>query len=88
MNIRQQLRAIGSGVVTFDDVKAQFETATFTTRQPTRGDWGAVWARAEEGPDDDDVPEAVHSATYAKHITKQQGQQLLDIYKRKVSPSV
>lgn len=87
MNLAQLLRAVGRGEISFDDVKAQLEKATVTTRQPTRGDWGDVWARAEEVDDPDDIPEAVASATYAGNISKDQGAQLLAIYRQKVAPT-
>ncbi len=86
MNVLTLLRAVGRGETTFDDVLKKIHAATFTGRQATRGDWGAVWDRAEEGPGDDDVPEAVHTATYAGYITKEQGKQLLDIWTAKVTP--
>jgi predicted membrane-bound spermidine synthase len=83
VNVREKLRALGRGECTFDQVKAEFERATFTVRQPTQGDWGAVWARAEE-VDDTDVPEVIAGAEFARQITKEQGAELRQIYVRSV----
>lgn len=87
MNVMDLLRQVGQGALTFDDVKAQIQAGSFTGHQLTEGDWDAVWSRAEAGPDDDDVPAAVHAATYAKYISKAQGQQLIDIWTAKASAS-
>jgi hypothetical protein len=84
MNIATALRQLASGAITFDELKAQFEQATFKVRQPTQGDWGAVWQRADDLPDDYDVPEALVSAAYARRITVEQRDQLMEIYRRRV----
>jgi hypothetical protein len=84
VNLRDELRKLGRGETTFDAVKAEMEEATFSIRQPTRGDWGQVWARAEE-VDDNDIPEVVHGAEFARQITKEQGRVLLDIYRRRLT---
>lgn len=82
---RKAIRQFQSGAITFDELKAQFERATYQVRQPTQGDWAEVYKRADELPDGTDVPEALASANYARIITREQKQELIDIYTRKVT---
>lgn len=80
MDVPQSLRDLRSGRLTFDGLVQQFQSATFTVRQPTEGGWGKVYARAEELPDDNDVPEQLASAAFRKLITRDQREELLSIY--------
>jgi hypothetical protein len=84
MNAQNAVREFNSGAITYDELVAQFEEATFAVRQPTEGGWGAVWLRAEEDMHEEDVPHALDSATFARIITRKQRDELMAIYRRKV----
>jgi hypothetical protein len=84
MDVDAAVREFTSGTITFDELKAQFEAATFTVWQPTEGDWGAVYARADEGIDNTDVPSILDKFTYAGSLSADQEAQLLEIYRRKI----
>ncbi|MGV0807043.1 hypothetical protein [Mycolicibacterium setense] len=84
MDVYRAIQQLRSGAITFDELKAQFEAATFTVRQPTRGDWGAVYQRAEEGPDDTDAPSQLYAAESAGIITQAQQDELFAIYRRRL----
>lgn len=86
INVEAEIDAFDNGDITFDELKSRFEAATFTVRRATRGDWGDVWARAEEPFDPADAPSNVYAATTAGQITKDQAEELLAIYRRKVTP--
>lgn len=84
IDVKVALRQLAGGALSFDDLVAQFKQATFTPRQPTKGDWGAVYTRAEEG-DDTDVPGALAAAKFARQLTAEQYAQLMDIYRQRVT---
>lgn len=50
--VRELLRDYGAGRVSFDSVVRDFVLRKWPPRPVPAGDWGAVWDRAEEMPDD------------------------------------
>jgi hypothetical protein len=85
MNATTTMREFARGATTYDELKAQFEAATFQVRQrPEFANWSEFYTWCEELPLDTDVPEALHTATFAQRITAGQEAELLEIYRRRL----
>lgn len=84
-DVADKLRAVARGELSFDALKAQFEAATFTVRQPTKGGWGAVWLRAEEDMHDDDIPHLLATAKFARQVSPAQYETLMGVYLRRLA---
>lgn len=85
MDLRQTLREFASGGITFEELVGQFGQQDFQPRQPTKGDWGKVYLRAEEGDDTPDVPGILAAAKFAKQVTPAEYTQLMGIYRQRVT---
>lgn len=88
MDADKAIREYDRGTITYDQLKAQFEQATYAVRQPTEGGWDKVWQRADDGPDGTDVPGALNRAGTSGAITAAQETELMDIYEAKVRAQV
>jgi hypothetical protein len=85
MNATATMREFTSGATNYEELKAQFEAATFLVRKrPEFANWAEFYTWCEELPLDTDVPEALHSATFAQQITTGQEAELLEIYRRRL----
>lgn len=84
-NLEKLLFELAKGRLGWEALLAQFERATFTVRQPTEGGWDKVYARAEEGLDDADVPGILAAAKFARQVTPEQYDQLMEIYRQRVA---
>lgn len=84
MNLPNSLRALDRGELTFDDLVAQFNDATFSLPKSRKGRTAAeVYTSAEED-DATNVPEQLARASFAGYISDAQEQQLLGIYNSRV----
>ena len=88
MTVDELATQLIAGKINYNDFKSQFESMSFSVPKPTKGSWGKVWDRGENGPDDNDAPAAIYRAETAEAITEGQREELLKIYKGKVGSSV
>lgn len=86
MDLRQAVRDMASGKLSYDELVTQFSAARFPKpgQRPANDDWGQVYLRAEEGTPQD-AATILSAAKFAKQITPAQYDQLMQIERQKSS---